>query len=65
MRERLPSVMVLEFKSELGHSVWIDYFHRCRTLKGLTKLLKSEVKAGKYVAFRLMHITREEMGIIP
>lgn len=65
MKEQLPRAMVLEFRKELGHSIWMDYFHNCRTLKGLTKRLKDHVKRGDYVAFRLMDIIIEEMGIIP
>ena len=64
MKERLPHVMVLVYEEALTHSVWQDYMHRCRTLKGLMRLLKSEIKEGRFVAFRLMHITHEEMGII-
>lgn len=61
----LPNVMVLVFEERMGCSVWQDYLHRCRTLNGLLRHLKQEVKAGRFVAFRLLTIHKQEMGVVP
>lgn len=65
-KEPLPQAMVLVFEERLGHSTWQDVIkHRCRTLDGLVRRMKQGVKDGRYVAFRLITIHREEMGVVP
>lgn len=69
MKTNLPRAMVLVFEPRLGHSIWQDVIHNCRTLNGLVKRMKDGVKDGvkdgRYVAFRFITIHREEMGVVP
>lgn len=62
---RLPSAMVLVYQPALTCSVWQDFYSEARTRKGLERLLKNGVKNGEWVAWRLMHIEKEVMGIEP
>jgi len=55
--------MVLVYQPELKHSVWTDYIHQCRTLNGLRKQLRSEIKRGRFVGYRFVTIHREIMGL--
>lgn len=59
----LNRVMVLKYEPDLTHSVWVDYFTRCRSRKSLLKLLRKEVKAGNYVGYRLITVRREVYGV--
>lgn len=61
----LPAVMVLEYEPSLTCSVWKDYYHRSRTMNGLLKLLRSEVKAWRFVAYRLISVHRQVYGVEP
>lgn len=61
--ERLPRVMVLCFEPRVGHSIWTDYHYRNRTMLGLLRHLKDEVKSGRFVAYRLLTIHKEVMGV--
>lgn len=59
----LPKVQVLQFEKRLTHCVWYDYIHRCRTMDGLIKHLRREVKAKRIMGYRLLTIHREVRGV--
>ncbi len=61
----LPKVMVLAFEPALTHSVWRDYSHRRRTLRGLHNELREGVKSGRFVGYRLIRIERDVLGNEP
>jgi len=61
-KRRLPSVMVLMFKPELTHSVWVDFQCRSRTMRGLMLAVQREVNSGRAVGFRLMRVETERLG---
>ena len=60
-----PRVMVLQYEPALKMSIWKDFYHRRRSRNGLIRLLRREIKARRFVAFRLIHIEEEFFGIPP
>lgn len=65
MGKSLPNVMVLAFEEKLGHSMWMEYDHRKRTLRTLVTHLASEVKAGRFVGYMLYRRELSITGICP
>lgn len=61
----IPQVMVLKYRPELTHSIWVDYWHRFRTLHGVEKGLRREIKAGRIVGYRFITINEEHIGLPP
>lgn len=59
----MPHTMVFMFSPELGHSMWVDFYHRKRTVKGLIKHLRKAVKRGEYIGYRLITIHHEAKGV--
>jgi hypothetical protein len=59
---QLPRVMVLVYEPRLTHCVWSDFWHRKRSLEGLLKCLRGEVKAGRFSAYRFITIHQETYG---
>ena len=62
---QLPDVMVLVFDERLGHSMWQDYYPKSRTLRGLIRHMAGEVKAGRFVGYRLIRTELEITGVCP
>lgn len=59
--------MVLEYREELKHSVWVDAFFSDENDSSLPRdelvqRLKAGVKAGEWVAWRLIRIEQEVTG---
>lgn len=63
MNSKMPSAMVLVYQPELSCSVWQDFKCRARTVAGLERQLKQGVVCGDWVAWRLIRIEKEVMGI--
>jgi len=63
LQTRLPQIQVLIFEPELTHSVWSDYWPRARTMKGLMRELRTEIKAGRFVGYRFLTIHEEHLGL--
>lgn len=61
----MPSAQVFEFDERLGHSHWIDYISRARSVEGLLKELQTQVKRGVYLGYRIMHTYYEVRGVEP
>lgn len=59
----IPYAQALIFQPELTHSVWTDVMHRKRSRKSLEALLRKEVRAGRYVGYRLLTIEAEYIGV--
>jgi hypothetical protein len=59
----MPSAQALIFQPELTHSVWTDVMHRKRSRKSLEAMLRKEVRAGRYVGYRLLTIEEEYIGV--
>lgn len=59
----LPQVEVLCFEPTLTHSVWNDYIYRNRTMTGLVKRLRREVKSGRFVGYRFITIHKTVYGL--
>ncbi len=59
---KVPSAMVLIYMPELGNSVWQDFVCRARTISGLERKLKSGVRRGDWIAWRLIRVEKEVMG---
>jgi len=55
--------MVLKFEPDLTHSVWVDYMCRARTINGLMKQLRRDIKAGVYGGYRLMTVHKQCYGV--
>jgi len=53
----------LIFQPELTRSVWTDVMHRKRSRKSLEAMLRKEVRAGRYVGYRLLTIEAEYIGV--
>lgn len=60
----LPQAQVIEYDERLGHSHWIDYISRTRSVEGLIKELQQQVKRGVYLGYRIMHTYVEVSGVI-
>ncbi len=60
----VPQSQVFVFDEKLGHSHWVDYLSRARTLDGLIKQLRQGVRSGTYLGYRLIHIYCERIGIV-
>ena len=58
----VPRSMVLVYQPELKCSVWIDYYSKAKTVAGLERQLRANVKNGNCVAWRLIRIEKEVMG---
>ena len=58
----LPCAQVLKFQPELTHSVWVDFEHRKRTVKGLEKVLRDGVLSGEHIGYRLITVHEEYVG---
>lgn len=56
---------LLQFDERLGHSHWVDFMSRARTLKGLVRQCREKVSAGEAVGYRLHHVYWERIGIVP
>lgn len=54
---------VLVWCQSLQCNRWIDLATKARTKAGLVKQLRAGVKAGEWVAWRIIRIEREEMGV--
>lgn len=64
VRQPLPSkIMVLCPEPALTHSVWCDYITRARTMNGLMRELRREIKAGHFVAYRFITIHEQHYGL--
>lgn len=63
MKGQIPKVMVLVYEKALTHSVWLDYWHQNRTLSGLMKALRKNVKSGVFVGYRLITVHEEKLGL--
>jgi hypothetical protein len=59
----IPKAMVLVYEPALTHSVWQDYWHLRRSRVTLERELRRGVKQGRWVAWRLIYIEKEVMGI--
>ncbi len=59
------AVMVLKYEPALTHSVWMQFHHRCRSVKSLRRLLREMTKAGDIVGYRLITIHEQVIGIDP
>jgi hypothetical protein len=42
---------------------WVDLQTNCRTEAGLIRRLRAGVRAGEWLAWRIIRIEREEMGV--
>lgn len=62
-KNQMPSVMVFVFSKDLGHSMWVDFVHRKRTVRSLVKCLRTAVKRGEYIGYRLITIHHEAKGV--
>lgn len=60
----LPQAQVFEYDERLGHSHWIDYISRARSVDGLLKELQSQVKRGVYLGYRITHTYYEVLGVM-
>ena len=54
---------VLVWCQPLQCNRWIDLATKARTEAGLVKQLRKGVKAGEWIAWRIVRIEREEMGV--
>lgn len=61
--KRIPHTMVFMYSPALGHSMWVDFFHRKRTKAGLLKYLQTAVKRGEYIGYRFITIHKEVKGV--
>lgn len=59
----IPRAQALIFQPELTHSVWTDVMHRKRSRKSLEAMLRKEVRAGRYMGYRLLTIEAEYIGV--
>lgn len=61
--QTMPQVVVLQYEPALTHSVWVDYRHRKRSIEALLKGLRKEINDGRFVAYRLITILGESIGM--
>ena len=59
----LPSVQVLVFEPELGHSIWSDLRHHKRSMKSLEKMLRKGIKDLEWNGFRYITIHGTNYGL--
>lgn len=63
MKQAKLRAMVLVWCEMHGCNRWIDLRCKARTEKGLLKQLRAGVKRGEWVAWRIITIEREEIGV--
>ena len=57
-----PRAMVLVYRHELTHSVWVDLISQHRTEAGLEKHLRKGVKDGDWLGWRIIYVSKQGVG---
>ena len=57
-----PRAMVLIYRPELTHSVWVDLISQHRTEAGLEKHLRKGVKNGDWLGWRIIQVSKQGLG---
>lgn len=59
----IPRAMVLVYQPALTCCTWQDFLHHKRSVESLEKELRKEIKAGRFTAYRLITVHKEQMGV--